>query len=228
MRVGSVALLFVLAAHPLLGGVEVAVERGQVDLIAEQAPLAVVLDALAERTGMTVVYEEGRPSQLISTTLAGRTPAEVVLAVLAGQNLNYALVLDREGKRVETLLLTGTAPVRSSRAAAPANRPQPRGRRPQSRPRPPENVDEPEPDEDELDEAAADGLEQPETPARQRRFPRSPFAPDPVAPGATRQDESALPQPAPPFPVSPFAPRAPTRPGVTPPTTLAPGGPVEQ
>jgi hypothetical protein len=219
MRVGSVALLFVLAAHPLSGGVEVVVDHGQVDLTAEQAPLAAVLDALSERTGMTVVYEEGRPSQLISTTLAGRTPAEAVLAVLAGQNLNYALVLDREGKRVETLLLTGTAPVRSSRAAAPATRPQPRGRRPQSRPSPPENIDEPEPDEDEFDEGAAQELEQLETPVRQRRFPRSPFAP-----GATPQNEAASPQ----FPVSPFAPRAPTRPGVTPPTTLAPGGPVEQ
>ena len=104
--------------------VSVRVTEGRVDLTATAAPIADVLDRLSKQTGMKVVYEGPAPRQLVTVSLHGRSPAEAVLGLLEGQGLNYILIGDASGDRVQTLMMAGAAPVASSRPAAspPAGR----------------------------------------------------------------------------------------------------------
>ena len=67
-----------------------------------------MLDGLARKTRMKVVYEGPVPRTPVTVELRGRTPAEAVLGVLEGLGLNYALVLDVSGTEVETLMIVGT------------------------------------------------------------------------------------------------------------------------
>ena len=98
-----------LAAAPATAEVAVRVSGGQVDLTATAAPLADVLDRLARQTGMKVVYEGPAPRQLVTLSLHGRTPTETVLALFEGLGVNFALVADPSGSRVQTLVVAGTA-----------------------------------------------------------------------------------------------------------------------
>src|SRR4029079_18559349 len=66
--------------------------------------------------------------QLVTATLVGRTPAEAVLGILDGLGLNYALSMDPTGKQVQTLLISGAAPVSSG---APSASPAPAAARPE-------------------------------------------------------------------------------------------------
>ena len=103
-------LLPLLALGPAAGaGIAVRESQGKIDVAAAAAPLADVLDRLAHQTGMKVVYEGPAPRQLVTLSLVGRSPAEAVTAILEGQGLNYALVLDATATRVEKLLVTGAA-----------------------------------------------------------------------------------------------------------------------
>lgn len=110
------AALALASATPLHAGVEITDSGGRLDLTAAQAPVSEVLDGLARKTRMKVVYEGGAPRTTVTIELKGRTPAEAVLGVLEGLGLNYALVLDVSGTEVETLIvgsgaLTGAADV---------------------------------------------------------------------------------------------------------------------
>src|SRR5207245_46545 len=103
----------------------------RVDVRADAAPLAEVLDRLAKQTGMKVIYDGAPPRQMISVALQGRTPAEAVLGILEGQGLNYMLQMDASGQRVQTLMMAGSTPGGgsvgggSSFVPAPLPRPQP-------------------------------------------------------------------------------------------------------
>src|SRR5262245_61975031 len=114
---------FALLLMPCTGAVAAASEltvrerQGRLDVAVKAAPLAEVLDQLARRTGMKVIYEGHAPRQLVTLTLAGRSPADVVQALLEGQGLNYALLMDSSATRVEKLLVT--APSATPRNAAP-------------------------------------------------------------------------------------------------------------
>ncbi len=96
--------------------VSVQVTGAQVDLDAVAAPVGEVLDRLAGQTGMKVVYDGPKPRNLITLKLRGRSPAETVLAVLEGLGVNFALVAEAGGKRIQTLMVsvsaTGTALVK--------------------------------------------------------------------------------------------------------------------
>lgn len=117
MRPWAVALVGLgLLAPPAGAEVMIRVAGAQVDVSATAAPLNEVLDRLARQTGMKVVYEGAAPRQLITISLQGRSPAQAVLSLLEGLGLNYALVADVTGTRVQTLILSGTAP--ASAAAA--------------------------------------------------------------------------------------------------------------
>ena len=102
----TIAVALVLGSvAPLHAGVEITGSGGRLDVIAAQAPISEVLDGLARKTRMKVVYEGGAPRTPVTVELKDRTPAEAVLGVLEGLGLNYALVLDVSGTEVETLIV---------------------------------------------------------------------------------------------------------------------------
>jgi hypothetical protein len=107
------------AAGPAAAEVAVRVSGVQVDLTATAAPLADVLDRLARQTGMKVVYDGSAPRQLVTLSLHGRTPAETVLALFEGLGINYALVADATGARVQTLVVASAAAVSPPSSSVP-------------------------------------------------------------------------------------------------------------
>jgi hypothetical protein len=108
--------------------VEVRVSDERVDVTATAAPLADVLDQLARQIGMEIVYDGQPPRQHVTLALEDRSPAEAVQGILEGQGLNYALLADPSGRRVQTLLLAG--PVGKGSGTPPARPAAPRARRP--------------------------------------------------------------------------------------------------
>jgi hypothetical protein len=113
------ASALLLTPRPGAAAVEVRVAGQSVDVQATNAPLTEVLERLSRQTQMKVVYEGAPPRQTISLDLRGRTPVEIVVAALEGQGVNYAMSMDDTGTRVQTLLVTGTAPSSApSRASA--------------------------------------------------------------------------------------------------------------
>ena len=184
------AALSMMVSAPLQAGVEVTSAGDRLDVVAAQAPLSEVLDGLARKTRMKVVYEGPAPVTLVTVELRGRTPAEAVLGVLEGLGLNYALALDASGTEVQTLMIvSGGAPMASASAASV------RPARPGRRGAPHATPDDPVVESEEPVEVEAG------------------IAP-PVAPEVAKE-EAAKPKPSPPpgplnpagaFPVSPFAP----------------------
>ena len=130
MRAALPALVALALAVP--GGaraseVRVQVTGGSVELAVTAAPVAEVLDRLARQTGMKVVYEGAAPRQLVTVSLKGRTPAEAVLSVLEGLGVNFALVADTTGARVQTLVVAGTASASAASSPSRPARPAPAG-----------------------------------------------------------------------------------------------------
>ena len=78
---------------------------------------------------MKVVYEGPAPRQLVTLSLHGRTPTETVLSVFEGLGVNFALVADPSGARVQTLVVAGTATASSSPSSAASGRLAPRRQR---------------------------------------------------------------------------------------------------
>jgi hypothetical protein len=113
-----IAAALALLAAPVRAGVEVTAADGHVNVTAAQAPLSDVLDGLARKTRMKVVYEGGTPRNPVTIELRGHTPAEAVLRVLEGLGLNYALALDLSGTQVETLMIVGAGGSSSSSSAS--------------------------------------------------------------------------------------------------------------
>jgi hypothetical protein len=218
-RILPVLLALGLLTAPVSAEVVVRVTSNLVDIDAEAVPLADILEDLAGQTGMEVVYEGAPPRQRVSLTLRGRSPAEAVQDVLEGQGLNYALIADPTGTRVQTLMIAGAAGTGTS--AGPATpMPGPRPRRPILPPpaASPEGYDaeydemyEEDPFEDPAlleEEYAEEPLEEPAVGPPGAGVP-APQAPVPAAgpmpfPGGQQM-----------FPASPFAPQ-PTFPGAAP------------
>ena len=218
----------VLAATLLAGSaagaeINIRVAEGRVDLSTNAAPVADVLERLSKQTGMKVVYEGSPPRQLVSVSLAGRTPAEAVVGLLEGLGLNYMLLGDPSGARVQTLMMGGAAPATPSArpvSASPSSRPAP-GSSP--------DADEAEEPEEEPEPAAPN-------PAPTRTLPSGlpgtpPALPTPTLPGATFPGvtPSSLPPGSTmsPFPGGPLVPRPVVLPTPQPaniqPTAPAPG-----
>jgi hypothetical protein len=116
----GLAALLALAASSLQAEVEVRVSGELVSLRAVATPVSEILDRLARQTGMKLVYDAPPPRQLLTATLEERSLPEAVLALLEGLGLNYALVMDRAGVRVDQLLILGAAAPAPARAAAAA------------------------------------------------------------------------------------------------------------
>lgn len=114
------AVLLVLPLVIAAATVEVRVDGERVSVRAEQALLSEVLDRIAEKTGMRVVWSPNLGRPLVTTKLEDCTPAEAVLKLMRGTVLNYALTTDPSGARVQTLLVVGGArPALDPRAFLP-------------------------------------------------------------------------------------------------------------
>jgi hypothetical protein len=103
-----VAILALAAAGDLQArSVDVRFVGERVSVRAEAAPLSDILERLAQRTGMTIVWGKnlGRPN--VTVTLEDCTPAEAVVRLLQGSGFNYALSMDPSRTRVETLMIVG-------------------------------------------------------------------------------------------------------------------------
>ena len=88
--------------------VEVQVEGdGRVSVRAD-APASEVLDRLAARTGMKIVYEGAAPRVHVMVAFERRTPAEAVLMILEGLGVDHLMRLDATGKRPEMLMLSAS------------------------------------------------------------------------------------------------------------------------
>jgi hypothetical protein len=233
MRVAAVLALLAATAIPGAAEVTVRVNGGTVDLTATAAPLADVLDRLGRQTGMRVVYEGTAPRQLVTLSLQGRTPTEAVLSVLEGLGVNFALVADATGARVQTLVVAGAAavsasssPVRSRPAPLAGRRPfaPPPGSTPETLEPAFEEVD----SEEDVPEEPFPGLP-PGTDVNDPTGLRG--APDPalVNPGAPQGQTVPPPglvpmAPVQSFPVSPFAPQPQPFPQLPPGVPGAPTG----
>ncbi len=123
MRVRAALVVLTLATAPATAEVVVRVSGGQVELTASAAPLAEVLDRIARQTGMKVVYEGAAPRQLVTLSLHGRTLTETLLAVFEGLGVNFALVADTTGARVQTLVIAGTATATGTPSSSGGARP---------------------------------------------------------------------------------------------------------
>jgi len=124
------ALSLALAATTASAEIKVQVQDGRVWVQAVSAPLADLLDRLAQETGMGVVYEGKPPRIPVTLVLEGLSEAEAVLRTLEGTGLDFALRLDRAATGVEMLILTdpsGTARS-ASRGPETGSPPAPPGR----------------------------------------------------------------------------------------------------
>jgi hypothetical protein len=216
-RALAVAVVLGSVVRGASGEVQVQASADRLDVSARDAPLTQILDRIAEKTGMLVEYGESRPSRTVTATLQGLSPAEAVLAILEGQRLNYALVMDRDGVRVAKLLLLGEAPAGGATAKAgekerlPAPPPMPRERRaPAVGPEEGENEEPVPPEEESPAQLEAPARARPQSPAEpappgglgfRSAFPRSAFtpglptAPAPASPAAGQPAEPEEPRP---------------------------------
>jgi hypothetical protein len=234
MRPAAALVGLALAAAPAAAEVAVRVSGGQVELTATAAPLADVLDRLARQTGMKVVYEGPAPRQLVTLSLHGRTPAETVLALFEGLGLNFALVADPSGARVQTLVVAGTAaaspppssPAKAGRPPAPATPRRPFGPPLGSIP------DTAEPAFEEADEPDEPGFAGSATGAEATDAAGAPVPADPATANANAQVPVIPPpgaglipaQPSTPFSSSPFTPQPRPFPPLPPGVPAAPPG----
>lgn len=103
--------LALLGAEAPANEVDVIVHEGQIDVSARAAPLSQVLDQLAAAIGAEVQYEGPPPPQLVTLAFVDLTPAEVLLSVLRGQGIDFALQMDAAGGKVVRLLVAADSPV---------------------------------------------------------------------------------------------------------------------
>lgn len=159
MRRFWLVVALALATRASAAEADVRVAGGRVEIKAVAAPVSQILDRLSQQTGMRVIYDGAPPRAVVSITRSYPTPAAAVMDVLLGLGLNYALMLDPTGTRVQTLMM-----VASSGGSAPAVPARPTPMMPAMPTPPPELA----PDQDEKDEE--------EPPARQE-MPRRPGGP---------------------------------------------------
>jgi len=222
-----------LVALPLAGGAalsdaRVHLDNGRVSIRSQSAPLTEVLARFAKATGAEVVYEAARPRQLVTVVIDEASPAEAIARLLEGQGLNYALRLDRTGRNVELLVVSGSgSPAAATGAGAPRTSAPSRVEEPFEAT--PEDTDEPFASDAAEDRPAAPAAPAPMDDAT-RPFPTAPFAgsapgstsaPEPSSPaGGPTPSGSSAPEPAPPqppaaasYPAAPAVPPQPVYPG---------------
>lgn len=211
-RLLVVSLTLVAGCGPSASA-DVLVTGDRVSLSVRAMPANAVLDRLARATGMSITYEGGAPRALVTVERDSMTPSEALLAVIEGLGLNYAMIMDREGTKVEAVVILGGSSGARAGAPPPASGPAMR------RGPVPEPVEEPEhqepPTDDEEQPSSTvdhpeDRVEAPESanvpqerPAEARPMPQfGPLTPG----GAVNPAPVAMPTPLPWPGASPIAP----------------------
>ncbi len=96
-----------LPLFPAPSGSGIRVEEGLVTIDARAAPLSDIVDQLGHQTGMRVVYESGRPRQIVTASIEGLTPPAALAKLFEGLGVDYCFSLDVTGSRVEALIISG-------------------------------------------------------------------------------------------------------------------------
>lgn len=149
---------------------------------AASSTLSETIDALSKAAGFKLIYDGARPAvPLFNLDIDTPNLSQTVVRLLEGQNLNYAMLMDKSGTKVTSLMILGSAPKGVSAPASPGSTSRPGAFSP---PRSPRN-DLPPVDDDPADVEP----------------PPDPPTPTPVP--------AASPNKSQPVPLSPFAPRSP-------------------
>jgi hypothetical protein len=113
MKSAGIAALLWIVARPLGAELTVRANADGVGVEARAAPLSSVLDALARRTGMKIVYDGPAPAQLVTVSLSRPSLRDVVYEVLEAQGVGYGLAGD--AKTVTILVVVASAASAQSR-----------------------------------------------------------------------------------------------------------------
>jgi hypothetical protein len=115
----AAAFLLLRAAAP--ADLAVDVRESVVDVRAKKAPLEAVLNALAQKTGMKVIYDTEPPQDPVTLDLRNVSVAVAIPQILRGHGITYAIRFGPSGLDVVTLLLTtgGTPAATGSHAPPP-------------------------------------------------------------------------------------------------------------
>src|SRR5438105_2948200 len=98
----------VLALGSVAGAAEVQVKvhDGRMAIEAVNVPLREIIDRVASRTGMRVIYDGDPPQQVVKVSLTERSAADAVIGILEGRGVNFAVILNAAGTQVQTLLVS--------------------------------------------------------------------------------------------------------------------------
>lgn len=155
---------------------QIQVSAAGVSISVESSTVFDTLDALGRAAGFKVSYEGGKPSRpLYKARIEAKTPAQAVLRLLDGQNLNFGVIYEAKGRKLSRVVIMG-APSASasttSASTAPAQTTNPNSFLPPPQPGP-ENPDMDEEAEEakaaEAEQASKTGTPNPPVP------PPSPF-----------------------------------------------------
>ena len=92
---------------------------GAVSLTAAAVPASELLDDLARRTGMTVVYNDvAPPGDIIDIRIEAESMSAALRELLKAVGANYAFKMRASGGSVDTLIIVGTDPVKLARLKA--------------------------------------------------------------------------------------------------------------
>ena len=103
----SISIVLLLVPVPFAAATEVVPSDDVVAVRATGTPVSDVLEELARRTGVTVIYDGPPPRELVTVDRVSRTPAEAISSLLEGLGLSYVLKMDATGTQVDTLLVAG-------------------------------------------------------------------------------------------------------------------------
>jgi len=94
-----------LLAPPAAPRLEVSASDGRLTIRATATPLADILDEVARKTGMAVVFETARPRQPVTANIQSLPEEEAIARLLHGQPVSWGVKLSANRRRVERLVL---------------------------------------------------------------------------------------------------------------------------
>jgi hypothetical protein len=102
-------------------GIDIRVQNATVDLTSKAVPTSTVLDCLAEKLEIKIVYLDGDPpSRPLNLNLKGQTVRQTIEQVLLESQLNYALGADpKSSTGIKTIVITGKKGPANSAPAQP-------------------------------------------------------------------------------------------------------------
>lgn len=134
-------LLLSLRTTAAVPSLSVSVETSRVVVAAEQTSLGAILAALADKTGINVVYDGPEPVEPVSVSVSAATVKDAVATLLEGQHLRYGLSADDKGRVTAVVVVTRNV-LAPSPAVTPAP-PAPSPTAPATRPDPVASIQEP-------------------------------------------------------------------------------------